>query len=152
MTDVNLEDFSYVCGRLLRNGKSCGSTLKNGYRVISIKSKLYYEHRLVWLYHYNKWPSGRIDHINGICDDNRIENLRESTASTNGVNGLRPLGTSKYRGVDYRKSRNRWRCRVVKDGMTVHTSHHKTEKEAALMYNKVAVEYYKDYVRLNNVI
>lgn len=147
-----LENFTYHNSRLLRNNKNCGTTGNSGYRVISIKSTPYYEHRLVWLYHYGVWPKDRIDHINGIRDDNRIENLREATASTNGVNCDRPLGTSRYRGVDHRKSRNRWRCRVVKDGLAVHSSHHKTEKEAALKYNEVAVKYYKNYVRLNNVV
>ncbi len=40
-------------------------------------------HRLVWAWHHGRMPRGQIDHINGVKDDNRIENLEDVDASTN---------------------------------------------------------------------
>ena len=142
MTDVNLEDFSYVCGRLLRNGKSCGSMLKNGYRTISIKSKLYYEHRLVWLYHYNKWPSDRIDHINGIRDDNRIANLRNVTPGENTQNQRAPRSdnTSGYLGVSFSKAAGKWVAGIGVGRKRIHLGCFDCPETAHLAYIKAKRE------------
>ena len=35
---------------------------------------------------YGKWPENEIDHINGIKDDNRINNLRDVTNRQNALN------------------------------------------------------------------
>lgn len=59
---------------------------KNGYRVIYVGGKLYAAHRLAWLYVTGNWPSGSIDHINGVRDDNRFANLRDVTRSVNNQN------------------------------------------------------------------
>ena len=49
-----------------------------GYIQVSFREKCVHKgHRIAWAIHYGKWPSGPIDHINGIRSDNRIENLRE---------------------------------------------------------------------------
>ena len=65
-------------------GKRFG-TYNNGYRQGSILGKIYKEHHLVWFKYHNKFPVF-LDHINGIRDDNRIENLREATDRTNAFN------------------------------------------------------------------
>jgi len=49
---------------------------KRGYIVIVIKQKRYFEHRIVWEKAHGKIPQGFIiHHLNGIRDDNRLENL-----------------------------------------------------------------------------
>ena len=68
----------------IKYGKEVGYLDKStGYRYVEINGISYYSHRLIWFMHYGTWPKGQIDHINGIKDDNRIENLREATASEN---------------------------------------------------------------------
>ena len=63
-----------------------GCCNNEGYIFGGLRGKYYYEHRLIWLYHYGEWPKECIDHINGIKDDNRIENLREATKQQNNFN------------------------------------------------------------------
>lgn len=62
-----------------------------GYRIINLtapgqKSRKVRAHHIVWMWVNGEWPKGEIDHINGNRDDNRIENLREASASQNRIN------------------------------------------------------------------
>jgi hypothetical protein len=55
-----------------------------GYIKFKIKNVHYRAHRLIWFYHYGRWPSSDvIDHIDRNKHNNRIENLREATFSEN---------------------------------------------------------------------
>ena len=70
-------------GRAIR-GKKHG---KKGYLAVNcrIGKKLVfvYLHHAVWAVYKGCWPKQQIDHINGIKQDNRIENLREVSGSEN---------------------------------------------------------------------
>lgn len=68
-------------------GQRAGTISHTGYRDISISKKHFLEHRLIWIYFNGDIPNEMmIDHINGIKDDNRIENLRVVSRSINGLN------------------------------------------------------------------
>ena len=71
----------------LRGSMRAGGRLKSGYRRIRADldgsgRQCYKEHRVIY-----KWMTGEeppmIDHINGIRDDNRWENLRAADATLN---------------------------------------------------------------------
>ena len=47
----------------------------DGYRKIVVDKANYHAHRLIWLYTYGSFPKNQIDHINGVRDDNRLDNL-----------------------------------------------------------------------------
>lgn len=67
-------------------GDIAGGRNNHNYIIIGIDGRQYKGHRLAWLYVYGVFPENEIDHINGIKDDNRIENLRDVTGSDNKCN------------------------------------------------------------------
>lgn len=100
-------------------GQRAGGQSKSGYRRIYVCGKRYYEHHLVWLYHYGKLPDCQIDHINQIKDDNRVENLRlcPNNHSDNHQNmPIQSNNTSGYTGVTYDKNRNKWQSQIKING------------------------------------
>lgn len=70
--------------------RSCGCQTEQGYIVLGVGQKVYYAHRLAWLYMTGSWPLGEIDHKNRIRNDNRWDNLREASRLTNEHNKERP--------------------------------------------------------------
>ena len=86
-----LFDYDVIQGRLIRMVHSAGRPAKerspnsNGYYVMMVRGERYYEHRLIWLYHYGELPSDDlvIDHIDGNRMNNRIENLQLLTRYEN---------------------------------------------------------------------
>lgn len=79
------------------------------YVQIRLFTKLYFAHRLAWLYTYGVWPENRIDHEDGNGENNRIMNLREVDAPTNGKNcSISKNNTSGVNGVYWHKQCNKW--------------------------------------------
>lgn len=75
-------------GSKVQKGDVAGSLdISDGYWKIHGFGNHYKVHRLVWFFNYGKIPEGLwIDHINGIRNDNRIENLRVVIPELNGRN------------------------------------------------------------------
>lgn len=85
-----------------------------GYKCGTIFYKTYKAHRVIWAMKYGEWPSLEIDHINGVPDDNRIENLRVVSTSINARNAkMRTHNTSGANGVNWSKSRGLWEARIA---------------------------------------
>ena len=84
-----------------------------GYRAVEVsmkgKAHSYLSHRLVWAWHYGKWPNGEIDHIDHDTSNNRIENLRDVTHEENMKNKRkRKTNTSGVTGVVWNKNNAKW--------------------------------------------
>lgn len=91
--------------------------IRKGYVVISIDCREYLGHRLAWLYVYGKWPSGDLDHINHVRDDNRIENLRIADHAMNSKNNkMHVNNTSGVMGVRWREKQQRWNVNITSCG------------------------------------
>jgi len=130
--------------RLHTKGYRCVS------RVFSGRYVLYLSHRLAWFLHYGVWPTDQIDHINNIRDDNRILNLREATNFENqGNRKIQKGGTSKYKGVCWDREKSKWVAYIQVNYKMIKLGRYTTEEEAALAYNKAALEYFGEYAKIN---
>jgi len=104
--------------RLAKAGTIAGATNGKGYRQISVDGKIYLAHRLAWFYCFQEWPSNVIDHINGIKDDNRLDNLQDVSQNKNISKANKSIGASGYRNV--RKIYNRYQAAIKVNGKTIH--------------------------------
>lgn len=121
-----------------RAGNVVGTKTQYGYLTTYIDKKTYFVHRLAWALHYGEWPKGQIDHINGVKDDNRIENLRDVCSSVNAKNKRKSRrNSSGFIGVDYVKKSKRWRARISTGGRRIEIGQYKTPEEAAKAYEAV---------------
>lgn len=94
-----------------------------------------------------------ISHINNIGHDNRISNLRLNTLSGNSHNKSKSKNTSsRYKGVNYSKSDKRWRAVITHDFKAYYIGLFKNEHEAAIAYNKKAIELYGTKASLNIIL
>ena len=108
----------------------------------------------------NFTPKEEVDHKHGDTLDNRECNLRVATRTQQLQNAAkRPGCASRYKGVKFtHKSRpggppraKPWYARVTVDKKTLGLGYYKTEKEAALAYNKAASHHFGEFARLNEV-
>jgi len=60
--------------------------------------------------------------------------------------------TSKYKGVSWHSQQNKWRARITVDGKTIFIGLFTDEEEAAKAYNKYALEFFKEFAYLNNIL
>ena len=108
------------------------STKSNGYRHGSINGKYFMAHRVAWAIYHGVWPSGQIDHINGIKSDNRLTNLRDVSASQNMRNvSYKPRSKSGVYGARFHKATGRWQAAFRVDGKVYSFGYHDTAEEAS---------------------
>lgn len=134
-------------------GKMAGTlSSSDGYRYVKCgKSRNRVAvHRVVFLMHHGYIPDV-IDHINGIRDDNRAENLRDALGQSNNcANQKKQHGrTSKYKGVCWDSSRGKWAAYAKKNGVRFHLGRFTSEDKAAMAYNKKAKELFGEFSNIN---
>lgn len=111
-------------------GQLAGYIHPTGYRLIRVHGYQYKAHRLMFLYHHGYIPNF-VDHINGIKDDNNIENLRAATKAQNCQNTAKRLAnTSGVKGVSKMPRLEIWRARLQANGKKYEVGGFKTKKLA----------------------
>jgi hypothetical protein len=122
-------------GKYIKLGSVAGNT-SLGYRRIRIDGELYLAHRLAWLYEHSTWPDGRLDHINGDKDDNRMENLRVTTNRQNSQNIRKPHADSAsgFLGVTWSKHAKRWHAGIGFNDGRIGLGYFDTPEEAHAAY------------------
>ena len=87
------------------------------YIHIMIGGKLFYLHRLAFLYMEGVMPAVAVDHIDRDRRNNKWSNLRQATTKENNMNrGMDSRNKSGYNGVGWHKQRGKWRARVGHNG------------------------------------
>jgi hypothetical protein len=109
-----------------KQGQIAGTKNKDGYIVIRHK-KLYYAHRLAWLYMYNIFPDSIIDHINRDKSDNRIVNLRSVSQSDNVYNRT-------ANGFAKPKQTKKWSASITVNRKRKHLGYFFSKEEAHKAY------------------
>ena len=118
-------------------GDIAGGIDNKGYCSVKIDGKSYKHHRLIWFLTIGAWPSGEIDHINGIPTDNRWANLREATHAQNMQNQRRAMkkNSSGFLGVSRRKDRkDSWRAQIEVNGKNKSLGCFRTPELAHIAY------------------
>lgn len=112
-----------------------GTRQSNGYRFFIINGKKYLAHRLAFLLAYGRYPSGVIDHVNGIRSDNRLSNLRDVTQGDNTKNTHVRLDMKrKFSGCTFDAKRNKWKAEARIKGKRYSLGRFTTEHEAHEAY------------------
>jgi hypothetical protein len=133
-----------VKGRKL--GRAAGYKNSHGYILIGVRRKMYYAHRLAWLYVFGDFPECQIDHINCNKSDNRISNLRLATGSQNKANSkLRSDSKNGLKGI--KKKGNRWKAKIKVNGVETSLGIFDSKQDAHDAYCKAALELFREFAR-----
>ena len=100
----------------MKQGQKAGTLTAHGRIAVTIHSKPFTEHRLIFLMHHG-WLPKEIDHIDCNQANNLLENLRPATRSQNSSNrGLMKNNTSGVKGVAWHKLSKKWEasCQINK--------------------------------------
>lgn len=123
-----------VGGRGAKNGNGkfkpgdpAGCDDGDGYLVIRLDGRLYRANRLAWLIATGEWPEGIVDHRDGARGDNRWDNLRDTTSTTNNQN-------RDALGVEFDKRSGRFNARIRAEGTRHSLGGYGTEHEAHSAY------------------
>lgn len=91
-----------------------------------------------------------VDHIDRNGLNNQKSNLRICTKQQNAWNQEKKgPGTSKYKGVYFDSTRNKWMSRIRIGGITKNLGRFSSEIEAAKTYDKFALIHFKEFSCLN---
>lgn len=106
-----------------------------GYVQVNIRGFVVKGHRLAWLIHYGLWPSGPLDHINGVKTDNRIANLREADIRRNTQNQRKAQSDNKLGVLGVVKTKHgRFTAFIGHSGKSHYVGTYATPEEAHQAY------------------
>jgi hypothetical protein len=142
--DVLKEHFYYKDGQLFSkyfksNRKidaEVGIKNRYGYKAAKFQKNSFYVHRLIWCLLNGDLKGMDIDHINGIRDDNRIENLRlvNRTQNNSNLRLAKKSSKTKLLGASYKKSMNKYIAQICVNYKIIVIGYFDTALEAHQAY------------------
>lgn len=122
---------------------------KSYYAVGKIKQKTVLLHR--WIMNITD-KNIYVDHFHHDTLNNTRDNLRPCSYQGNTANSRHQSNrSSKYKGVTWDKSRQKWGSKIGVNSKTINIGRFKNELDAAVAYNKAAVLHFGDFALLNAV-
>ena len=136
-----------IYGPKITKGAVTGSSNgKNSYVVLKTKSEKLYAHRVAFVMVFGRWPTHKVDHINGNKKDNRFCNLRESTQAQNLRNkAVKGDSLTRVKGVTQDKRDGRFYAYIDVDGKRTSLGGFDTANLASLARRKAEIEYHEGY-------
>lgn len=127
----------FVWLKHMRGGAKVGDIAGSVYDYVTIHvdGKSYQASRLAFFYVHGIWPTGDIDHLNGVKTDNRIENLRDVSTRDNCSN-RKSHREGHLVGTYFCKQRQKWVAQIKIKGKRKFLGRFKTQLEAHKAYNK----------------
>ena len=116
--------------------------------MVYIKGKMYYVHRIIWLWYYGYFPENCIDHINGDGLDNRLTNLREVSRSCNRINSNKCSNSTTVVGVNWHKLSGKWVVRICSNNKLKVVGYFSNFEEA--VFHRYAAEQCLDFPNCNS--
>lgn len=132
-------------------GYAARKSRKSESRTSSGNQKTIHMHRVVLSRKLGHSDFQYTDHKNQNRLDNRRGNLRSASCSQNQRNKKSQQGTSKFKGVWWRKDHKKWQVHIWFEGCQKHLGYFTNEIEAAKAYNKAAMKYFKEFACLNEI-
>ncbi len=135
-------------GRSRTHGKEAGtlSTCRHGkpYHIIKIRGRFIRRGHIIFFYVNDCWPTHFLDHINGDSLDDRIENLRQATATQNSWNKKSyRKGSNLPMGVTRKEAR--FQARIGLNGKLIPLGCYSTPEEASAVYQLKRKELFGEF-------
>jgi hypothetical protein len=147
--------FTYINGSIywktprkrINVGDKAGTTLSTGYRSVLIDGKRQMEHRVIFMMHHGFLPK-ELDHIDGNSLNNKIENLREATRSSNMQNTkLLTKNKSKCKNVYWHKISKKWKVQLSANKQRMFCGSFNDLELADLVAQEARDKYHKEFAR-----
>jgi hypothetical protein len=93
----------------------------------------------------------QVDHANRETLRNLHSNLRQATQPQNRRNSCSGLHTSKYKGVSWHSSANKWHAQIAFNKVKYSLGFSDEEIVAARLYDEAALRLHGEFARINGV-
>jgi len=125
--------------------KEAGYIRKDGYSTICINKSLYQTHRIIYAMFFCDPGFMIIDHINGIQNDNRIENLRSVSQKINCQNRHSCSSNNKEKilGVRFHNQSKKYQARITIDKKCISLGYFINSIDAKNAYIDAKRKYHK---------
>lgn len=142
-------DRSYNLHKSRYANKKAGHEAANGYVQVRVSGRLHYAHRIIWELINGPIPHGyEIDHMDNNPSNNKIENLRVATSSSNKHNTRKPShNSSGFKGVSLHKASGRYAAYIKNKGKKIHIGYFSTPNEAHDAYKAESDRLFGEFAR-----